>query len=123
MFEAANMADKVVVNASVFLYDNDASFNAGQLSWVEKKAVVLISAELFPQADFEKAKFWMGSRPSMPDSVPVISKPALKERIFYNCGYGYYGLSFAASSARIVGDLISGENIDDAYQYYSIQRF
>jgi len=87
------------------------------------KSMARISAELFPQANFEKAKMWMGSRPSMPDSVPVISKSAKKERIFYNCGHGHYGLSFAASSARILTDIISGENIDDVYQNYSIQRF
>lgn len=87
------------------------------------KSIERISAELFPRANFEKAKFWMGSRPSMPDSVPVISKSAKSKRIFYNCGHGHYGLSFSASSARIVGDLISGENFDNAYQRYSIQRF
>lgn len=87
------------------------------------KAIARISAELFPRANFENAKFWMGSRPSMPDSVPVISKSAKANRVFYNCGHGHYGLSFAASSARILSDLISGENSDNAYHYYSIQRF
>ncbi|MFT5598643.1 MAG: D-amino-acid dehydrogenase [Chitinophagales bacterium] len=87
------------------------------------KSIARISAELFPRANFEKAIFWMGSRPSMPDSVPVISKSAKSMRIFYNCGHGHYGLSFAASSARIVSDMISGENVDNVYQHYSIQRF
>ncbi|MFT5663121.1 MAG: D-amino-acid dehydrogenase [Gammaproteobacteria bacterium] len=87
------------------------------------KSIARISAELFPRANFEKAIFWMGSRPSMPDSVPVISKSATSMRIFYNCGHGHYGLSFAASSARIVSDMISGENVDNVYQHYSIQRF
>jgi D-amino-acid dehydrogenase len=87
------------------------------------KSIARISAELFPATNFENAKFWMGSRPSMPDSVPVISKSAKSKRIFYNCGHGHYGLSFAASSARILGDLISGENFDNAYHYYSIQRY
>jgi D-amino-acid dehydrogenase len=87
------------------------------------KSIALISAELFPRANFENAKFWMGSRPSMPDSVPVISKSAKAKRVFYNCGHGHYGLSFAASSARIVSDLISGESFDNAYKYYSVQRF
>ena len=87
------------------------------------ESIARISAELFPTANFENAKFWMGNRPSMPDSVPVISKSAKASRVYYNCGHGHYGLSFAASSARIVSDLISGENGDNAYQYYSIQRF
>jgi D-amino-acid dehydrogenase len=87
------------------------------------KSIARISAELFPEANFKNAKFWMGSRPSMPDSVPVISRSAKAKRIFYNSGHGHYGLSFAASSARIVSDLISEENVDDAYQHYSIRRF
>jgi D-amino-acid dehydrogenase len=87
------------------------------------KSIARISAELFPATNFENAKFWMGSRPSMPDSVPVISKSAKSKRIFYNCGHGHYGLSFASSSARILSDLISGENVEDAYQHYSIRRF
>lgn len=87
------------------------------------KSIERISAELFPAANFENAKFWMGSRPSIPDSVPVISKSAKAKRIFYNCGHGHYGLSFAASSTRILSDIISGENVDNVYQHYSIQRF
>ncbi|MFT5657033.1 MAG: D-amino-acid dehydrogenase [Gammaproteobacteria bacterium] len=97
------------------------------------KSMAGISAELFPNANFDRARFWMGNRPSTPDSVPVISKSAIADRIFYNCGHGHYGLTYAASSARILCDLIAGDSmtgnsiigdgVDDAYARYSIHRF
>jgi len=60
----------------------------------------------------------MGSRPSMPDSVPVISKSLKMNRIFYNCGHGHYGLTHAATSAKLLED-----NDLDKAKAFSIDRF
>jgi len=87
------------------------------------KSIARISQALFPKLNLEDASYWMGSRPSMPDSVPVISQSPNSDRVFYNCGHGHYGLTHAATSANILTDLIGGEPEGQKYQAYSITRF
>ncbi len=66
---------------------------------------------------------WMGHRPSMPDSIPVISRSARHPSVFYALGHGHYGLSWAAKTARMIGELVAGEVEDAALAPFSISRF
>ncbi len=87
------------------------------------KSIARISAELFPGLNLDNANYWMGNRPSLPDSVPVISQSPHVPGVFYNCGHGHYGLTHAATSARILAELISNKSEDERYRQYSITRF
>ncbi|MBS7543684.1 FAD-binding oxidoreductase [Ancylobacter oerskovii] len=51
---------------------------------------------------------WMGFRPSLPDSLPVIGASKASERIVYAFGHGHLGLTQSAGTGRIVADLIMG---------------
>ena len=82
-----------------------------------------IAATLLPCLENAAGMEWMGHRPSLPDSVPVLSRSRLHERVFYATGHGHYGLTHAAKSARIIADLVSGEAGDSDYAAYSIARF
>ncbi len=81
-----------------------------------------ISKELFPDINTENALEWWGNRPSLPDSVPVISASAHSERVFYNCGHGHYGLTHSARSARLLSSLVAGTP-DPTADMFSITRF
>lgn len=87
------------------------------------KAIARISQQLFPGLNVDKADFWMGNRPSLPDSVPVISRSSRVNRIYYNCGHGHYGLTHAATSARLLCALLSSGETSPEQQAYSIDRF
>lgn len=50
---------------------------------------------------------WLGFRPSMPDSLPVIGASPCDERIFYAFGHGHIGLTLAGITGRIISDLVS----------------
>ncbi|WP_282610038.1 FAD-binding oxidoreductase [Pelagibius sp. Alg239-R121] len=82
-----------------------------------------ICRTLFPGIDDKSGIEWMGPRPSLPDSVPVLSRSARAPRIFYACGHGHYGLTQAAKSANLITDLISGKAADDDLALFSIRRF
>ncbi len=69
-----------------------------------------------------QAAEWMGHRPSMPDSVPVMSRSLRHPAVFYAVGHGHYGLSYAAKTARLVGELI-GDATDLSLTAHSITRF
>jgi len=87
------------------------------------KSLARISNELFPGLNLDNAAFWMGNRPSLPDPVPVISRSSHAHRVYYNCGHGHYGLTHAATSARLLCALVSAESSLPEHRAYLIGRF
>ncbi len=51
---------------------------------------------------------WMGFRPSMPDSLPVIGPSKGGTDVIHAFGHGHIGLTLAPITARLVADLIAG---------------
>ena len=51
---------------------------------------------------------WMGFRPSMPDSLPVIGPSAHGAEVIHAYGHGHIGLTLAPITARLVADLLAG---------------
>jgi D-amino-acid dehydrogenase len=69
------------------------------------------------------AKRWMGFRPSIPDSLPVIGPAAKDRRILYAFGHGHYGLTQAAVTAQMVAGLIDGRTGPVVGKPFAAQRF
>ena len=69
---------------------------------------------LFPQIRSVDSTRWMGRRPSMPDSKPVIGRSTKYANAYYAFGHGHVGLCSGAPTGRIIADLIAGRppNID-----------
>jgi D-amino-acid dehydrogenase len=63
--------------------------------------------EIFPDLPAPD-RSWMGFRPSMPDSVPVIGPSRAGAEVIHAYGHGHLGLSMAPVTARIVANLITG---------------
>lgn len=51
---------------------------------------------------------WMGFRPSLPDSKPVIGPAPASDRVTLAFGHGHLGLTLSAITASCVADLIAG---------------
>ncbi len=51
---------------------------------------------------------WMGFRPSMPDSVPVIGPSRAGAEVIHAYGHGHIGLTLAPVTAELVADLLAG---------------
>ena len=66
---------------------------------------------------------WMGFRPSLPDSLPVIDYSTLSKRVLYAFGHGHLGLTQAAGTAELVRDLIIGQNPAINISAFSAKRF
>ena len=52
---------------------------------------------------------WMGHRPSLPDSLPVIGHSKATSRVVYAFGHAHLGLTQATATARLVRELIAGD--------------
>lgn len=51
---------------------------------------------------------WMGFRPSMPDSLPVIGPSRAGAEVIHAFGHGHIGVTLAPVTAGIVADLVAG---------------
>jgi D-amino-acid dehydrogenase len=78
---------------------------------------------MFPQVREVDATRWMGRRPSMPDSKPVIGRATKFADTYYAFGHGHIGLVGSAPTGRIIADLVAGRkpNIDIAP--FRVDRF
>jgi D-amino-acid dehydrogenase len=69
------------------------------------------------------ARRWMGFRPSIPDSLPVIGPAGKDRRVIYAFGHGHFGLTQSAITARMVAALIEGQTGPVDVEPFSAQRF
>ncbi|MDP6708925.1 MAG: FAD-dependent oxidoreductase [Alphaproteobacteria bacterium] len=79
--------------------------------------------ELMPGLQDEGVERWMGYRPSMPDSLPVISASPRHRNLFFAFGHGHLGLTQAASTGRLVADLVAGREPTIDVAPYRADRF
>lgn len=77
---------------------------------------------IFPDLP-EPSREWMGFRPSVPDSVPVIGPSAKGGDILHAYGHGHIGLTLAPITARIVASLIMGRDVELDLAPYLPSRF
>jgi D-amino-acid dehydrogenase len=85
---------------------------------------MLAKAKIFlPGLDASGGREWMGYRPSLPDSLPVIGRASDRDDVFYAFGHGHLGLTQAAATARLVRDLIAGQAAAIDIRPFRAQRF
>lgn len=64
--------------------------------------------KLLPSAG-EGSDEWLGFRPSMPDSLPVIGSSRCSSRVTYAFGHGHLGLTLSALTGYLVSQLVAGQ--------------
>lgn len=87
------------------------------------RIIVQRARELLPGLQVGDAAEWMGHRPALPDTVPILSASAKTRGVFYATGHGHLGLTYAATTARLMGDLITGATPPIDLRPYRIDRF
>ena len=77
----------------------------------------------FPGLDRQDESRWMGHRPSMPDSVPVIGPAPRCPNAIFAFGHGHCGLSLAARTGVLVSALVAGRDPGIDMAPYRVDRF
>lgn len=67
---------------------------------------------LFPDLP-APSRDWMGFRPSMPDSLPVIGPSRNGAEILHAYGHGHIGLTLAPTTARLIEAALAGRTPDE----------
>ncbi len=66
---------------------------------------------------------WMGFRPSLPDSLPIIGPAPHHPAFLYAFGHGHLGLTQSAATARLIRDLVTGNPPAIDLKPYRARRF
>jgi D-amino-acid dehydrogenase len=86
--------------------------------------ILLDKAKRFlPGLDGRGGTRWMGFRPSLPDSLPVIDRSPRDTRVVYAFGHGHLGLTQSAGTAELVAALIAGTPPPFNLHAFSASRF
>ena len=78
---------------------------------------------LLPEDDVCRVTRWMGFRPSMPDSLPVIGPSSQFSNAYYAFGHGHVGMCAASTTGRAITDLIAGRVPCVQLDPFSARRF
>ncbi|WP_353152876.1 FAD-dependent oxidoreductase [Pollutimonas bauzanensis] len=87
------------------------------------RALLAHAKNILPNLEFDAPKLWMGYRPSLPDSVPIIDESNRHPGLYVACGHGHTGLTGGAITGRLISELVaqSQTTIDPAP--YRMSRF
>jgi D-amino-acid dehydrogenase len=95
--------------------------------WKRAQKLLTLGQRLFPCLSHpdpeQKPEMWMGFRPSMPDSLPVIGHSRRSRNIVYAFGHGHVGVAGGATTGLLVSDLIAGRPTRIPSEPFSARRF
>ncbi|MEO3429777.1 FAD-dependent oxidoreductase [Pelagibius sp. CAU 1746] len=92
-------------------------------NWQRAEVLYRNANRWFPGLDRREESRWMGYRPSMPDSVPVIGASPRHRNAVFAFGHGHCGLSLAARTGDLVAALIADRDPGIDMTPYRPDRF
>lgn len=104
MFGLTPMGEGVRISGTVEIASATAAPN-----YQRAQALLVRAREMYPALNPDGAAFWMGSRPSTPDSLPIIDRATKAKNVIYAFGHGHSGLTGAPMTARLVAALVEGD--------------
>jgi D-amino-acid dehydrogenase len=69
------------------------------------------------------AEPWMGRRPTLIDSLPIVGPAPRHKGLWFNFGHQHLGLSMAPGSAKLITSMINGEAPPIDASPYRADRF
>jgi len=79
--------------------------------------------EMFPQLEPRQTRRWMGHRPGLPDTIPVIDRAPAYRNAFLAFGHGHMGLIGGSVTGKLIAELVSGKPTTVDLSPYSVSRF
>ena len=92
-------------------------------NFARAKAMMKKAQRFMPGLDPSGGREWMGYRPSLPDSLPVIGQARGRDNVFYAFGHGHLGLTQSAATGALIRDLVLRQAPAIDLSPFSAQRF
>jgi D-amino-acid dehydrogenase len=125
-FGATPMDMGLRVIGTVELAGLDAPPNWKRANMLLSKAQALypgLAAGLASDSEDARLTRWLGFRPSMPDSLPVIGPSSRFANAWYAFGHGHVGMCAGSTTGRVMADLIGQRTPCVPLAPFSAQRF
>jgi D-amino-acid dehydrogenase len=87
------------------------------------RTLITHARRLFPEIDPSDFSEWMGHRPALPDSLPVIGPASAMTNAWYAFGHQHIGMMSGPKTGRALAELIAGQTPDIDLSPYSVHRF
>ena len=65
---------------------------------------------MFPGIEFDRKQEWSGHRPSTVDSLPLIGRSSINEKVFFGYGHHHIGLTAGPKTGKMLTKLILRDN-------------
>jgi len=91
----------------------------------ERRALNLLKLvkRMVPEVDATRYTTWMGRRPTLPDSLPVIGRATTFANVFYAFGHQHLGLTGAPATARLMSEIVAGRSPNQDVSAFRVDRF
>jgi glycine/D-amino acid oxidase-like deaminating enzyme len=91
----------------------------------EKRAEILLqhAKQMFPQLRGQNVRYWMGYRPSTPDSLPILGSKDRYAGLHFAFGHGHFGMTGGPPSGRLIARMITGQATGLDPKPYAASRF
>lgn len=87
------------------------------------RSLVPFAQKMLPGLKAEEKDVWLGYRPSLPDSLPVIGPSEKDPRVMFAFGHQHYGMTLGPSTAKLVCNHILGKPETVPLWPYRANRF
>jgi D-amino-acid dehydrogenase len=81
-------------------------------NWARAERLLQLGRKLYPglaeSHPLDSIKLWMGHRPSMPDSLPVLGPSRRSSDVFHAFGHGHVGMTGGPYTGKVIADLVAG---------------
>ncbi len=92
-------------------------------NWDRAEVLLGHARRWFPGLETGGMTRWMGFRPSMPDSLPVIGRAPRFSNVVFAFGHGHCGMMMAARTGEIVAALLADRDPGLDMSPYRVDRF
>lgn len=80
-------------------------------------------AKVMPDLTWEETTEWMGFRPTLSDSVPIIDEVADIKGVYMGLGHQHVGLTGGSKTGRLLAQMMAGQRINLDMEPYRLDRF
>ena len=78
---------------------------------------------LFPLGEAVDTKPWIGSRPCLPDMLPVIGRAPRHPGLWFDFGHQHHGLTLGPVTGRLLAEMMTGETPFSDPSPFAVERF
>jgi len=92
-------------------------------NWKRAEMLKLQAQRMFPGVRLAQTTRWMGSRPSLPDGLPVLGAAPGIENAWFAFGNSHFGMTAGPVMGKLVSAMIAGETPDIDVSPFGAERF